>query len=172
MSAYIPTNVISITDGQIFLETELFHSGIMPAINPGISVSRVGGSAQLRGMKKVSGELKLLYSQYRELQTFAQFGSDLDEDTKSRLALGERIVEVLKQNRNSPVRVGCQVAIVYAVTKGFLNSTPVEKVPQYEEKLYDLLEAKYSGWLERVESGKWGDDEINELKAALAEMNV
>ena len=171
VSAYIPTNVISITDGQIFLETELFHSGIMPAINPGISVSRVGGSAQLRGMKKVSGELKLLYSQYRELQTFAQFGSDLDEDTKSRLALGERIVEVLKQNRNSPVRVGCQVAIVFAVTKGFLNSTPVEKVPQYEEKLYDLLEAKYSGWLERVESGKWGDDEINELKAALAEMN-
>ena len=171
VSAYIPTNVISITDGQIFLETELFHSGIMPAINPGISVSRVGGSAQLRGMKKVSGELKLLYSQYRELQTFAQFGSDLDEDTKARLARGERIVEVLKQNRNSPVRVGCQVAIVFAVTKGFLNSTPVEKVPQYEEKLYDLLEAKYSGWLERVESGKWGDDEINELKAALAEMN-
>ena len=117
VSAYIPTNVISITDGQIFLETELFHSGIMPAINPGISVSRVGGSAQLRGMKKVSGELKLLYSQYRELQTFAQFGSDLDEDTKSRLALGERIVEVLKQNRNSQVRVGCQVAIVYRSTR-------------------------------------------------------
>ena len=112
VSAYIPTNVISITDGQIFLETELFHSGIMPAINPGISVSRVGGSAQLKAMKKVAGELKLLYSQYRELQSFAQFGSDLDADTKARLALGERIVEVLKQNRNSPVRVGCQVAIV------------------------------------------------------------
>ena len=121
VSAYIPTNVISITDGQIFLETELFHSGIIPAINPGISVSRVGGSAQLKPMKKVSGELKLLYSQYRELQAFAQFGSDLDKDTKARLALGERIVEVLKQDRNSPVRVGCQVAIVYAVTHGFLN---------------------------------------------------
>ena len=115
VSAYIPTNVISITDGQIFLETELFHSGVMPAINPGISVSRVGGSAQKKSMKKVSGELKLLYSQYRELQAFAQFGSDLDADTKARLALGERIVEVLKQKRNSPVSVGCQVAIIYAV---------------------------------------------------------
>ena len=112
VSAYIPTNVISITDGQIFLETELFHAGVMPAINPGISVSRVGGSAQLKAMKKVSGELKLLYSQYRELQAFAQFGSDLDADTKARLALGERIVEVLKQKRNAPVRVGCQVAVV------------------------------------------------------------
>ncbi|MBQ8740072.1 MAG: F0F1 ATP synthase subunit alpha, partial [Clostridia bacterium] len=121
VSAYIPTNVISITDGQIFLETELFHAGIMPAINPGISVSRVGGSAQKKSMKKVSGELKLLYSQYRELQSFAQFGSDLDADTKARLALGERIVEVLKQNRNSPVSVGCQVAIIYAVTKGWLD---------------------------------------------------
>ena len=107
MSAYIPTNVISITDGQIFLETELFHAGIMPAINPGISVSRVGGSAQLKAMKKVSGDLRLLYSQYRELQSFAQFGSDLDADTKARLALGERIVEVLKQKRNSPVSAGC-----------------------------------------------------------------
>ena len=111
---YIPTNVISITDGQIFLETELFHAGVIPAINPGISVSRVGGSAQLKGMKKVAGELKLLYSQYRELQSFAQFGSDLDPDTKARLALGERIVEVLKQKQNSPIRTGCQVAIVYA----------------------------------------------------------
>ena len=118
VSAYIPTNEISITDGQIFLETELFHAGVMPAINPGISVSRVGGAAQLKAMKKVSGELKLLYSQYRELQAFAQFGSDLDADTKARLALGERIVEVLKQKRNAPVSVGCQVAIVYAVING------------------------------------------------------
>ena len=118
VSAYIPTNVISITDGQIFLETELFHAGIMPAINPGISVSRVGGAAQLKSMKKVSGELKLLYSQYRELQSFAQFGSDLDADTKARLALGERIVEVLKQKRNSPVSPGGQVAIIYAVING------------------------------------------------------
>ncbi|MBQ4271793.1 MAG: F0F1 ATP synthase subunit alpha, partial [Clostridiales bacterium] len=121
VSAYIPTNVISITDGQIFLESELFHAGIMPAINPGISVSRVGGSAQLKGMKKVAGTLKLLYSQYRELQYFAQFGSDLDADTKARLALGERIVEVLKQKRNSPISMGCQVAIVYAVINGWLD---------------------------------------------------
>ena len=172
VSAYIPTNVISITDGQIFLETELFHAGIMPAINPGISVSRVGGSAQLKGMKKVSGELKLLYSQYRELQSFAQFGSDLDADTKQRLALGERIVEVLKQNRNSPVRVGCQVAIVYAVINGYLNDTPVSKVKEYEQNLYELLENKYSDFLNRVESGSWEDEDIEELKKALSEFEV
>ena len=170
VSAYIPTNVISITDGQIFLETELFHSGVMPAINPGISVSRVGGSAQLKGMKKVSGELKLLYSQYRELQAFAQFGSDLDADTKARLALGERIVEVLKQGRNSPVRVGCQVAIVYAVINGYLNDTPVKEVKEYEKRLYALLENKYSAFLERVEKGSWEDEDIETLKSALAEM--
>ena len=170
VSAYIPTNVISITDGQIFLETELFHAGVMPAINPGISVSRVGGSAQLKGMKKVSGELKLLYSQYRELQSFAQFGSDLDADTKARLALGERIVEVLKQGRNSPVRVGCQVAIVYAVINGFLNDTPVKEVKNYEARLYELLENKYMSLLERVEAGSWDDTDIEELEKALGEM--
>ena len=170
VSAYIPTNVISITDGQIFLETELFHSGVMPAINPGISVSRVGGSAQLKGMKKVSGELKLLYSQYRELQSFAQFGSDLDADTKSRLALGERIVEVLKQNRNSPVRVGCQVAIIYAVVNGYLNDTPVNKVKDYEYSLYELLENKYPEFLKRVEEGFWDEQDVETLKNALAEM--
>ena len=170
VSAYIPTNVISITDGQIFLETELFHAGVMPAINPGISVSRVGGSAQLKGMKKVSGELKLLYSQYRELQAFAQFGSDLDADTKSRLALGERIVEVLKQGRNSPVRVGCQVAIVYAVINGYLNDTPVKGVKDYERSLFELLENKYSALLSRIETGSWDDADIEELKKALSEM--
>lgn len=170
VSAYIPTNVISITDGQIFLETELFHSGIMPAINPGISVSRVGGSAQLKGMKKVSGELKLLYSQYRELQSFAQFGSDLDADTKARLALGERIVEVLKQNRNSPIRVGCQVAIVYAVIHGYLNNVEVSKVSDYESRLYELLETRYKDWLEKVESGSWGEEDEAELVKALGEM--
>ena len=120
VSAYIPTNVISITDGQIFLETELFHSGIMPAVNPGISVSRVGGDAQIKAMKKVAGTLKLIYSQYRELQSFAQFGSDLDADTKARLEQGARIVEVLKQSQNAPVPVEKQVAILYAVTKGIL----------------------------------------------------
>ena len=170
VSAYIPTNVISITDGQIFLETELFHSGIMPAINPGISVSRVGGSAQLKGMKKVSGELKLLYSQYRELQAFAQFGSDLDADTKARLALGERIVEVLKQSRNSPVRVGCQVAIIYAVINGYLNDVPVNKVKEYEFSLYELLENKYPAFLKRMEEGFWDDEDIDTLKTALSEM--
>ena len=172
VSAYIPTNVISITDGQIFLETELFHAGIMPAINPGISVSRVGGSAQLKAMKKVSGELKLLYSQYRELQSFAQFGSDLDADTKARLALGERIVEILKQNRNSPVRVGCQVAIVYAVINGYLNDTPVKRVHEYEQSLFEYMENKYSQLLERFESGYFDDCDDEELKKALAEFMV
>ncbi len=172
VSAYIPTNVISITDGQIFLETELFHSGVMPAINPGISVSRVGGSAQLKAMKKVSGELKLLYSQYLELQAFAQFGSDLDADTKSRLALGERIVEVLKQGRNSPVRVGCQVAIVYAVINGYLDKVDVDKVKDYEQALFDRLEARHTDWLGRIESGSWDDEDIDELKALLPEVKV
>ena len=167
VSAYIPTNVISITDGQIFLETELFHAGVMPAINPGISVSRVGGSAQLKPMKKVSGELKLIYSQYRELQSFAQFGSDLDADTKARLALGERIVEVLKQKRNSPVRVGCQVAIIYAVTNGYLDSVPVDKVKEYEANLYETLENKAGDLLLSLEAGNFDDKEIEELKAVL-----
>lgn len=170
VSAYIPTNVISITDGQIFLETELFHSGIMPAINPGISVSRVGGAAQLKAMKKVSGELKLLYSQYRELQAFAQFGSDLDADTKARLALGERIVEVLKQNRNSPVRAGCQVAIVYAVINGYLNNVAVKDVHQYEKDLFACLENKYSELLDRFEQGYYEDSDVEMLKKALSEM--
>ncbi|MBO5373954.1 MAG: F0F1 ATP synthase subunit alpha [Clostridia bacterium] len=170
VSAYIPTNVISITDGQIFLETELFHAGIMPAINPGISVSRVGGSAQLKAMKRVAGELKLLYSQYRELQSFAQFGSDLDADTKARLALGERIVEVLKQKRNAPVRVGCQVAIVYAVINGYLNSVPVNKVSEYESELFERLERDYVELLSRFESGYFENSDIEELKRALEEM--
>ena len=172
VSAYIPTNVISITDGQIFLETELFHSGIMPAINPGISVSRVGGSAQLKGMKKVAGELKLLYSQYRELQSFAQFGSDLDADTKARLALGERIVEVLKQGRNAPVRVGCQVAIVYAAIKGYLDSVPVSKVHEYEKNLFLKLENEKGEWLKRIEAGYYDEADEEELKAVLSEMQV
>ena len=170
VSAYIPTNVISITDGQIFLETELFHAGIMPAINPGISVSRVGGSAQLKAMKKVSGELKLLYSQYRELQSFAQFGSDLDADTKARLALGERIVEVLKQQRNAPVRVGCQVAIVYAVINGYLNEVPVQGVAEYEQRLYEHLENKYNPLLVRFESGYFDEPDVQTLQAALREL--
>ncbi len=170
VSAYIPTNVISITDGQIFLETELFHAGVMPAINPGISVSRVGGSAQKKSMKKVSGELKLLYSQYRELQAFAQFGSDLDADTKARLALGERIVEVLKQNRNSPVSVGCQVAIIYAVTKGWLDSIPVADVHKFEERLFEKLQNQKPQLLARFEEGYFEDDDIASLEETLREM--
>lgn len=170
VSAYIPTNVISITDGQIFLETELFHAGIMPAINPGISVSRVGGSAQLKPMKKVSGELKLLYSQYRELQSFAQFGSDLDADTKARLALGERIVEVLKQKRNAPVSVGCQVAILYAVIHGYLDKVPVDKVSDYEQRLYDKMQTEHHSLLERFEAGYFEESDETALKQALEEM--
>ena len=172
VSAYIPTNVISITDGQIFLETELFHSGIMPAINPGISVSRVGGAAQLKGMKKVSGELKLLYSQYRELQSFAQFGSDLDADTKARLALGERIVEVLKQGKNQPVSVGKQVAIVYAAIKGYLDSVEVKDIPEYEKNLYAKLENEYGAWLKRIEDNFFDKEDEDLLKKILSEMQV
>jgi len=171
VSAYIPTNVISITDGQIFLETEMFHSGIIPAINPGISVSRVGGSAQVKAMKKVSGELKLLYSQYRELQEFSQFGSDLDADTKARLHLGERIVEVLKQDKNSPVEVGGQVAVIYAVINGYLNNVPLSEVKNYEKDLYALLNAEHKDWLRRIKGGSWDKDDENELKSALEKLN-
>jgi F-type H+-transporting ATPase subunit alpha len=155
VSAYIPTNVISITDGQIFLETELFNAGIMPAVNPGISVSRVGGDAQIKAMKKVAGSLKLLYSQYRELQSFAQFGSDLDADTKSRLALGERIVRVLKQKNNSPKEVAQQVCIIYAVTKGYLNDIAVEDIPSFEQQLEKMMDTQYFDVLDSIRtSGK------------------
>ena len=169
VSAYIPTNVISITDGQIFLETELFHEGILPAINPGISVSRVGGSAQKKSMKKVAGELKLLYSQYRELQAFAQFGSDLDADTKARLALGERIVEVLKQGRNSPVTVGCQVAIIFAVINGYLDNVPVKKVRDYEAWLYDRLLHVETALHDRLDEGFFEDEDKKALSALLTQ---
>ena len=154
VSAYIPTNVISITDGQIFLETELFNAGVMPAVNPGISVSRVGGSAQIKAMKQVAGSLKLLYSQYRELQSFAQFGSDLDADTKSRLAQGQRIVEVLKQKNGAPVEVAHQVAILYAVTKGYLEQVEVEQVSAYEEGLHRLLDTRRPEILKSIRDTK------------------
>ncbi len=154
VSAYIPTNVISITDGQIFLETELYNAGVMPAVNPGISVSRVGGSAQIKAMKQVAGSLKLLYSQYRELQSFAQFGSDLDADTKSRLAQGQRIVEVLKQKNGAPVEVAHQVAILYAVTKGYLEQIEVEQVSAYEEELHRLLDTRRPEILKSIRDTK------------------
>ena len=171
VSAYIPTNVISITDGQIFLETELFNSGIMPAVNPGISVSRVGGDAQIKAMKKVAGSLKLLYSQYRELQSFAQFGSDLDADTKQRLALGERIVAVLKQKNNSPKEVAQQVCIIYAVTKGYLTGIAVDQVPEFEKRLEEHMENLHSDVLEAIRStGKLETETEEALKKALDEL--
>ena len=171
VSAYIPTNVISITDGQIFLETELFNSGIMPAVNPGISVSRVGGDAQSKAMKKVAGSLKLLYSQYRELQSFAQFGSDLDADTKSRLALGERIVAVLKQKNGSPKEVAQQVCIIYAVTHGYLTSIPVAQIPEFEKRLEEHMNNHHADVLEAIRStGKLETETENALKAALDEL--
>ncbi|MBQ7824808.1 MAG: F0F1 ATP synthase subunit alpha, partial [Clostridia bacterium] len=168
VSAYIPTNVISITDGQIFLETELFHSGIMPAVNPGISVSRVGGNAQIKAMKKVAGSLKLLYSQYRELQGFAQFGSDLDADTKARLAQGARIVEVLKQNRNHPIAVEDQVCIFYAVTHDFLKDVEVTDVVEYEDGLYERMSSQHADVLEAIRTtGELSKETEAGLKAAL-----
>ena len=173
VSAYIPTNVISITDGQIFLETELFNSGVMPAVNPGISVSRVGGDAQIKAMKKVAGSLKLLYSQYRELQSFAQFGSDLDADTKSRLALGERIVAVLKQRNGSPKEVAQQVCIIYAVTHGYLNNIGVDRVPEFEQQLEEHMDLRHSDVLEAIRTtGKLETDTENSLKAALEELTA
>ncbi len=173
VSAYIPTNVISITDGQIFLETELFNSGVMPAVNPGISVSRVGGDAQIKAMKKVAGSLKLLYSQYRELQSFAQFGSDLDADTKSRLALGERIVAVLKQRNGSPKEVAQQVCIIYAVTHGYLNDIGVDRVPEFEQQLEEHMDLRHSDVLEAIRTtGKLETDTENSLKAALEELTA
>ena len=170
VSAYIPTNVISITDGQIFLETELFHSGVMPAVNPGISVSRVGGNAQIKAMKKVAGTLKLIYSQYRELQSFAQFGSDLDADTKARLEQGARIVEVLKQNQNAPVPVEKQVAILYAVTKGILSKVATEDVRSYETGLYTWIDSDPQGAAAMQEirsTGALSAETEAKLKAAL-----
>jgi len=171
VSAYIPTNVISITDGQIFLETELFNAGVMPAVNPGISVSRVGGNAQIKAMKKVSGSLKLLYSQYRELQSFAQFGSDLDADTKARLAQGERIVAVLKQKNNEPVEVAHQVCILYAVVNGWLKDIPVERIEEFERRLREFMDNRHEPVLRTIRTtGKLESDTEELLKAALQEL--
>ena len=171
VSAYIPTNVISITDGQIFLETELFNSGVMPAVNPGISVSRVGGDAQIKAMKKVAGSLKLLYSQYRELQSFAQFCSDLDADTKSRLALGERIVGVLKQRNNAPVEVAHQVCIIYAVTKGYLANVEVDQIPEFQKRLQEHMDSRHYAVLEAIRTtGKLEKDTEDALKTAIEEL--
>ena len=175
VAAYIPTNVISITDGQIFLETELFHAGVRPAVNPGISVSRVGGNAQIKAMKKVAGTLKLVYSQYRELQGFAQFGSDLDADTKARLAQGERIVEVLKQDRNSPVPVEKQVAILYATVHDYLKEIEVPSISSYERELYQYLDdnAEAADVMEQIRTtGDLKGDTEEKLKSVLEEFTA
>ena len=168
VSAYIPTNVISITDGQIFLESELFHSGIRPAVNPGISVSRVGGNAQIKAMKKVAGTLKLLYSQYRELQGFAQFGSDLDADTMARLEQGKRIVEVLKQNRNAPIPTELQVCIIYAVVNNLLADVAVEDINRFETELFEYLTATKEDMLKSIrETGVLSPESEATLREAI-----
>jgi len=170
LSAYIPTNVISITDGQIFLESDLFHQGVRPAINVGNSVSRVGGSAQIRAMRQVAGSLRLDLAQYRELAAFAQFGSDLDKATQAQLNRGRRLVEILKQPQYQPLPVEKQVAIVYAATKGYLDSVPVEQVRRYEEELYRYLETSAPQVLTNIESKKIFDDELRAaVDAALKE---
>ena len=166
VSAYIPTNVISITDGQIFLEADLFNSGVRPAINVGISVSRVGGSAQIKPMKKVAGTLKLDQAQYRELEAFAKFGSDLDAATMNVINKGRRNVEILKQTVNDPMSVEKQVAIIYLGTKGMLNAVPVEKVKAFEQAFLAVMENKHAGVLGAIRKGAWGDGEIATIEAA------
>ena len=170
VSAYIPTNVISITDGQIFLETELFNAGVRPAVNPGISVSRVGGSAQIKAMKKVAGSLKLLYSQYRELQAFSQFGSDLDADTKARLANGERIVEVLKQPQNSPISVEHQVMIIYAVVNGLLDDVKVSDIQTLQNGLFSYIDTRFPEITKTIQTtGNLDDETAKQLHDAIVE---
>ena len=164
VSAYIPTNVISITDGQIYLVPELFYAGIRPAVDPGISVSRVGGSAQIKSMKKVAGPLKLLYSQYKELAAFSQFGSDLDEDTKKRLAQGERIVEVLKQGEHEPMEVQNQVIMIFAVTNNLLADIPVNNIKRFEAELLEFVDANYPQIGEKILAN---DDFTQELTSAI-----
>jgi len=173
VSAYIPTNVISITDGQIFLETELFNAGIRPAISPGISVSRVGGNAQIRAMRKVSGTLKLEYSQYKELQVFSQFGSDLDADTKNRLAQGERIVEVLKQGKSAPVSVENQIIIIFAVINNYLKEVPTNKIAEYEAELFKHVGDHHNDLLDTIRTKKdLSPDDSAKLKTILTDFTA
>ena len=172
VSAYIPTNVISITDGQIFLESNLFLSGIRPAINVGISVSRVGGNAQIKSMKKVSGTLKLDQAQYRELEAFAKFGSDLDDATKAVLDKGERNVEILKQNLNSPMRVEDQIAIIYCGVEGLLKAVPVNRVQEFETAFIDYLRNKHGDTMDQLKNGKYGDEQKQVLTAAAKELTA
>ena len=170
VSAYIPTNVISITDGQIFLETNLFNSGIRPAINVGISVSRVGGSAQIKSMKKVAGTLKLDQAQFRELEAFAKFGSDLDAATKLTIERGRRNTEILKQDQYAPVPVEEQVAIITASTRGFMDKVPVTKVKQFEKEFLDLMRATHRNVLNNLRAGKFEDNDIDIIKKTATEL--
>jgi len=168
VSAYIPTNVISITDGQIYLESDLFYANIRPAINPGISVSRVGGNAQIKAMKQVAGRLRLDYAQYRELAAFAQFGSDLDKATQDQLARGERIVEVLKQPQYVPMPVENQIVIIYAVTNGYMDDVDIDKVPQWESDFHEFMDAKHAALLDEIRTKKTlGDDLVEKVKSAI-----
>jgi F-type H+/Na+-transporting ATPase subunit alpha len=169
VSAYIPTNVISITDGQIFLEPNLFYSGVRPAINVGISVSRVGGSAQVQPMRKVAGKLKIELSQYRDLEAFAQFGSDLDPDTQRTLARGDRLVKTLNQNERSPLPVEDQVSQIYAATNGYLDRISSDKVTDFLGKLVDRLHASAADTLKQISEGDWSDDVQRKLDDAIDE---
>ena len=171
MSAYIPTNVISITDGQIFLESNLFNAGVRPAINVGISVSRVGGNAQIKSMKKVSGTLKLDQAQYRELEAFAKFGSDLDAATQAVLAKGSRNVEILKQPQYSPVSVEKQVAIIYLGTNNLLRDVPLDKVREFEELFLERMEDKLPEVLEEFRKGKLEDASLAKMKDLAADLS-
>lgn len=169
VTAYIPTNVISITDGQIFLESDLFYRGIRPALNVGISVSRVGSAAQIKPMKKVAGKLKLSMAQFRELEAFAQFASDLDPDTKKQIDLGQRLVEILKQTQYQPVPVGNQVAIIYAVSNGFANDIAVKDIKNWEDKFQNFMNKSKSSLLEKISKGQWDEELEKELKEAVEE---
>jgi len=168
VSAYIPTNVISITDGQIFLEPKLFYSGVRPAINVGISVSRVGGNAQIKPMKKVAGRLKLELSQFRDLEAFSQFGSDLDADTQATLARGERLVKTLNQKERSPMAVAEQVVVIYAATNGYLDRITTDRVPEFLDDLVARLHAEAGDVLEKIDGGDWDDDTIDAVKKAVS----
>jgi F-type H+-transporting ATPase subunit alpha len=170
VTAYIPTNVISITDGQIFLESDLFNSGVRPAINVGISVSRVGGSAQIKSMKKVAGTLKLDQAQFRELEAFAKFGSDLDAVTLGVIEKGRRNVEILKQAQNDPFKVEDQVAIIYAGSKNLLKNVPVDKIKEFESEYIQLLNSKHSKILKEIKQGKLTKDVINTLEKVCSEL--
>ncbi|MDG2491268.1 MAG: F0F1 ATP synthase subunit alpha, partial [Flavobacteriaceae bacterium] len=172
VSAYIPTNVISITDGQIFLESDLFNSGVRPAINVGISVSRVGGSAQIKSMKKVSGTLKLDQAQFRELEAFAKFGSDLDSATLNVIEKGKRNVEILKQAQNDPFTVEDQTAIIYAGSKNLLRSVSVEQVKSFEKSYIEVLNSKHRNVLDTIKTGKLTDEVLDTLNSVAKEVSA